>query len=616
MADGWPAAGVRPSRRRVSLAIGLSLATLLAAGCATIPAAGPAGHTAVPAQPQGSGAGCCELIVEPPQPGWTPEQMVSNFLLASASFAHGHAIARTYLTPAASRSWRPRPPVTILAQTPRVYQQPGRLSGPDNRTSVVVNWQELATLNSSGQYIPASSGGAAGQQVFTLISVKGQWRIDGLPSTGDGQVSHELLLPSDLFRLVYTPRNLYFYAQPDELLVPDPVFVPVQSNDLVSTLVTDLIPNPNGWLQDAAVTAFPPGARLRSVQVLPAPPGGKTAIVDIGLPARTPRSTVQAMAAQLVWTLTSPTYSPALIQAIKLEINGRLVPGPAGVIQGLNDYWRYVPHGRRYEDLYYVSTGGSVRMFGRLAHSIPVPGEAGTGRLPLNGIAVSADGQYLAGVAGPSNTVYTSDLAAAAKAHAPASAWNLHSRLTGAVFGTPSWDSGDDLWVAGRAHRSTGVWVIPPATGQAVRVSLPTGMGPVTGLKVAPDGVRVALIVGQGAAAHLLLGAVVRTGKSVWIIHTVPLAPGLSGLSALTWYDEDHVLAITQSSSGARLWEVPVNGDLPTLMSGQPGMVSITAAGSLNPLYLGMSAGRLENSVGLGEPWRDIMAGRNAVYPG
>ena len=321
------------------------------------------------------------------------------------------------------------------------------------------------------------------------------------------------------------------------------------------------------------------------------------------------------MAAQLVWTLTSSTYSPALIQAVKLEINGHLVPGPAGVIQGLTDYWRYVPHGRRDEDLYYLSTDGSVRMFGRLAHSVPVPGEAGTGRLPLNEIAISPDGQYLAGIAGPSNTVYTSDLAAAAKTHAAASAGNLHSKLTGAGFAEPSWDSGDDLWVAGRVHRSPGVWVIPP-TGSAVRVSLPTGMGAVTGLKVAPDGVRVALIVGQGAAAHLLLGAIVRSGGSVSIVHTVPLAPGLSGLSALTWYDEDHVLAITQSPVGARLWQVPVNGDVPTLMSGQAGMVSITAAGSLNPLYLGMSVGRLENSVGLGEPWRDIMAGRDAAYPG
>lgn len=614
MADRWPGPKTRQARR-VLLTAGVLLAALLAAGCATIPSAGPVGYSGPSAPPGGVGA-CCGLIVEPPQPGWTPEQVVSNFLLASASFAHGHAVARQYLTPAASRLWQPRAAVTILAQTPQVYQQPGLQSGQDSRASVVVSWQELATLNGYGQYTPASPGEASRQQVFTLESVKGQWLIDGLPSTGNKKVSHELLLPSDLFHLVYAPRNLYFYAQPDQLLVPDPVFVPVASNNLVTTLVTGLLQNPNGWLQNVAVTAFPPGAKLTKVQVLPASPGGKSAIVDIRLPANTPRSTVQAMAAQLVWTLTSPSYGPALIQAVKLRINGHLMPGTAGGIQGLGDYWRYVPHGRHDAPLYYLSANGAVRMFGQQAHSVPVPGEAGTGRLPLNQIAISPDSRYLAGVAGPSSTVYTSDLAAAAKTHAAPPAGNLHSRLTGAGFAAPSWDVNDVLWVSGRVHGSPGVWVIPAAGGAAVRVSLPSRLGPVTGLKVAPDGVRVALIAGTGAAAHLLLGAVVGSSTSVSIIRPVPLAPGLSGVSALTWFDEDHVLAITQSPSGARLWEVPVNGDVPTLKPGQPGMVSITAAGPQNPLYLGTSIGRLENSVGLGEPWRDIMAGSDAAYPG
>jgi lipoprotein LpqB-like beta-propeller protein/sporulation and spore germination protein len=617
MDEGRLSQGARPVRGLAMLAATAVLAALLAAGCATIPSAGPVNSAPTPAPPGGGGSGCCELIVKGPQQGWNPEQVVSNFLLASSSFAHSHAIAREYLTPAASRLWQPRGAVTILAQTPRVYQQPGLQSGQDSRASVVVSWQELATLNANGQYIPASPGGAAQQQVFTLVSVKGQWFISGLPSTGSGKVSHELLLPSDLFRLVYAPRNLYFYAESDTLLVPDPVFVPVESNDLVTTLVTGLLQNPNGWLQNAATTAFPPGAKLAKVQVLPAPPGGKTAIVDIRLPAGTPRSTVQAMAAQLVWTLTSPTYSPALIQAVKLKINGQLwMPGRTGGIQGLADYSHYVPHGHRGEPLYYVSGGGVVRMLGKAAHSVTVPGEAGTGRIPLNKIAVSPDGRYLAGVAGPSTTVYTSDLAAAAKTHAAASAGNLHSRLTGAGFAAPSWDIDDDLWVAGQVHRSPGVWVIPGAGGAPEKVSLPAGLGVVTGLRIAPDGVRIALIVGKGTAARLLLGAIMRSDSSFTIIHTVTLAPGLLGPSALSWYDEDHVLAITQSPAGTQLWEVPVNGDEPTLKTGQPGMVSITAAGSQNPLYLGMSAGRLDNSITLDEPWRDILAGRDATYPG
>jgi hypothetical protein len=97
----------------------------------------------------------------------------------------------------------------------------------------------------------------------------------------------------------------------------------------------------------------------------------------------------------------------------------------------------------------------------------------------------------------------------------------------------------------------------------------------------------------------------------------VPLAPGLTGPpTALTWYNEDHLLAITQSANGTQLWEVPVNGDLPVRKSVQPGMASITAAGPQNALYAGVSGGRLDSSVALGEPFRDIIPGSAATYPG
>jgi hypothetical protein len=600
---------------RLPVVAGVVLAGLLATGCATIPDAGPVQSTPTPAPP-GGGFTSPGLVVEGPQAGWSPVQMVSGFLQASASFAHNHAVAREYLTAGASKRWQPGAQVTILAQSPSVQRQLGQLPGRTGHTNVVVSWQKIATLEGSGQYIPVG-GGAAEQQVFGLQSAGGQWRIDSLPTAGGQKVSTELLLPSVLFHLVYAPRDLYFYTQqPDQLLVPDPVFVPIESTDVVSYVLNGLKQNPNGWLQNAAFTAFPPGAQLRKVQVLPGVPGGKTAIVDIGLPRRTPRSAVQAMAAQIVWTLTGSSYSPALLQAVKIKVNGHLwAPGPGDAVLSQTDYARFVPRVPRDANLYYLGVGGAVRVFGRLAHSVPVPGEAGTGRIPLTQVAVSPDGRYLAGAAGPADTVYTGDLSAAAKLHASDEARNLHLRLTGTGFTGLSWDSSDRLWVAGRVHRSPGVWVIPP-TGAPVRVTMPAGLGPVTGLRVAPDGVRIALIVGQGFGARVVLGAIERTGTAVSIPQIVPLAPGLFEPSALTWYDQDHLLAITQQGTASQLWEVPVNGDAPVSKNSLPGMVSIAAAGGQNPLYLGMSAGRLENSVGLGEPWRDIAAGWDATYPG
>jgi Lipoprotein LpqB beta-propeller domain/Sporulation and spore germination len=624
MADRRHRADAGVARLRLTLLLGAILATLLATGCATIPSSSPVGSAPIPAPPAGGGVSGGGLIVEGPQRGWNPEQVVSGFLLASASFPHDHATAREYLTPSANRSWQPGAQVTILASTPSVYQQNGRLNGRGDRATVMVSWQELATLDASGQY--TARGGAA-RQTFALESVHGEWRIAGVPSTDGSKVSHELLLPAALFRLDYAPRNLYFYgqrggqlpaAQPDQFLVPAPVFVPLQSSDLVTTLVNDLRQDPTGWLENGAVTAFPAGSRLRKIQVLPGPPGDKTAIVDIGLPRGTPQSTVQAMAAQLVWTLTSPAYSPPLIQAVKLKINGRLwVPRSGDSVQSLAEYSRYIPPVSGPQNLYYVAANGAVRMFGQQAHSVAVPGQAGTGAIALNKIAVSVNGHYLAGVAGPATTVYTADLAAAAKEHAPAGVGQLHSRLTGTRFSTPSWDSAGDLWVAGRVQGQPGVWVIPAASrGKPIPVSLPIGVGPVTGLRVAPDGVRIAMIVGTGAGAHMMVGAITRSGGAVFITQAAPLAPGLSGTTALTWYDEDHLLAITQSANGTQLWEVPVNGDLPVRRSVQPGMASITAAGPQNALYTGVSGGRLDSSVTLGEPFRDITTGSAATYPG
>src|SRR6266487_2126697 len=196
MADARHRADSTPARTRATLLTGAILAALLTAGCATIPSSGPVESTPIPAPPGGGGG--ATVIVEPPQPGWTAEQVVSGFLLASSSFTHHHAVARQYLTPRASRLWQPGSEVKIPARTPTFSSLPKKLTGQSNQTSVEVSWQELATLNSSGQYQAAPRPGPTRRQVFTLVSVHGQWRISDL-HPGRGKVSHELLLPSVLF---------------------------------------------------------------------------------------------------------------------------------------------------------------------------------------------------------------------------------------------------------------------------------------------------------------------------------------------------------------------------------------------------------------------------------
>ena len=87
------------------------------------------------------------------------------------------------------------------------------------------------------------------------------------------------------------------------------------------------------------LSAFPPAAApRRPVQILP---GSKTAVVDLSLPkSATSPASLAGMASQLVWTLTSSSYGSASIQAVKLEVNGRVwtPPGASSAVLTRSDY--------------------------------------------------------------------------------------------------------------------------------------------------------------------------------------------------------------------------------------------------------------------------------------
>ena len=343
------------------LAAGLVVAAVVASGCSVLPSGGPQ-QASAPPPPAGAGP-CCGLQVRPPQAGWKPAVVVKYFLLASAIGADHYAVARQYLTKPASNTWRPGTAVTILAGEPVVTQQgPGRVGGLPTENVVVASGQEQARLSSTGQYIQASGGVSAPSEEFVLQFVNGVYKISQLLSTSPGKVSSELLLTSDLFHLEYTPRNLYYYGGRNGDLLPYPVFVPVQGANPAVTLINDLISGPSGWLESAAGTAFPAGAHLvQPIQVFPGPSGGRTAIVNIAVPRHSPGLDVQAMAAQLVTTLTSAVYSTPLFRSVKLKINGRLWSPPhAGSTLSLSTYQPRIPHWAPREKAYYLSQSGSL----------------------------------------------------------------------------------------------------------------------------------------------------------------------------------------------------------------------------------------------------------------
>ena len=101
----------------------------------------------------------------------------------------------------------------------------------------------------------------------------------------------------------------------------------------------------------------------------------------------------------------------------------------------------------------------------------------------------------------------------------------------------------------------------------------------VTALKVAPDGVRCAMLVSGGGGTQLMVAAIVRSGAQSSIGPALPISAQNGNFTALTWYDADHVIALSHSSGGPVLDEIAMNGETLVPVTAEAGTVSIAADG-------------------------------------
>jgi len=593
-----PGMASRPSRPRPAAAAAAFVVVLAAAGCAAVPTSGPvqvaAGQGALSQQQVYS-----QPIPEGPGRGWTPKEIVAGFLAACASFAHNHGVAREYLDSTALENWKPGWAVTVESGLTTVAVTfPKQLTGqPNQLAKVKANGLPVATLNGSGQYLPSSS---AQPFNYSLVKVNGQWRIDSLPRS-------QLLLTENDFQRVYQPRDVYFLTQSGNRLVPDPVFVPQQATntELATGLVQALLQNPTGWLEDAATTGFPAHSyRIGQVRI-----NGPNATVDLGGKAVTAtHKQLRQMAAQLVWTLASGP-----IQSVQVQLNGRTVLG--GQDQLLSTYQGWVRGQSSGSSLYFLNDNRVVQDLAGAGQQGPgrveeVQGAAGANPPPLSSIAVSPDRRSVAGIAAKGGSFYIGGMA-----------HNAPLRELPTPTGTItslSWDAQGDLWIAAGGA----VWVLPPgaSTPLAVPVSVVPG-GTVNDLRVAPDGVRAAMIVGNTdgkSRPQVQVASITRGGSSASIGPPLTLGSSIADPTALTWYGQDNLIVL--AGNPGQLYEVPLNGGQPApipVTGGNPVSVSATGPENLTPdIAVGLSNGTVmvsSNQSGF-EPTKAV--GWVPAYPG
>jgi hypothetical protein len=601
----------RGGRLRGVAAVAFVVALLaLLAGCISEPSGGPVISYSMTQGPGGQNQPLPQIIAQPPAAGWTPEQIVRGFLAASASFAGGQRIAREYLTTKENRAWTPNWSARVYRSGPNVGEAAFTGTGSGRVATVTVGGSVQAFLSGTGGYVApsasATGGAPGGQPTFRLQKVGNQWRISKAPPY--------LVLTSYSFQYDYQLRNLYFFDPTISYLVPDPVYVPLQATtaSLMDGLVYDLINPPGDWLSRGATsTSFP----RKTTTIGDVTLNGGTAAVNLG-GAITKGATdklLEQVSAQLLWTLIGSGGSGPAVQSVQLSVNGKPW-SPKGSdlnpVQQLRQS-KYTPaNGASSHQFYYVDSAGDLLS---RASSVGKPvkvAHIGTG---FTQIAVSPDKQYVAALK-KNGSLFTGRLGAPLV------------RRAGDGYTSLSWDPADDLW----ATTGDQIVMLSGAVSPSQQAGKPIGVsvvnsdgttqnvGPFTALRVAPDGVRVAIIVGGndldfGAFAPL---DNVRPGQAAVqiVLSQFYVSVPSATFTSLTWYGPDNVIALRDP--GPELTEYPVNGGSSTSIPAQTQMSWITASLG-NPLIASLPRGVMVADTSLSGSWTPVQGtGISAVYPG
>jgi len=297
-----------------------------------------------------------------------------------------------------------------------------------------------------------------------------------------------------------------------------------------------------------------------------------------------------------------------------LQLNGHTAMG--GQDQLLPAYQGWVQGQSSGSSLYFMNNVGVVQALTGAGQQGPgrvgdVPGSAGAANRPaLSSIAVSPDQRSVAGIADKGGSYYVGGMSRDAPLR--------HLSTPGGTITSLSWDAQGDLWITAGG----GVWVLPPraTTPEAVPANVPPG-ATVTDLRIAPDGVRAAMIVGSTdgkSRPQIEVAAVTRGGSSASMGESLTLGSNIADPAALTWYGQDNLVVL--AGNPGQIYEVPLNGEQPTqipVTGGSP--VSVSATGpesSTADIAVGLSNGTImvsSNQSGF-EPTKAV--GWVPAYPG
>lgn len=589
----------------------LGISAVLLVGCASMPDSGDMRD--VESTPRQDSK--VRVFALPPADDAEPQEIVQGFLEALTSDDLEYETARKYLTGKALKEWDPGESTTVLAEAPTPYT-PVTGEGPDtDEYRYELSGKNVARVDGQHAYRP-TSGEYRKTVHLTRVKDTKQWRIDQLPPG--------VVLGRSDFERNYKSINKYYFtsaAQSGEPgTVADPVYVRSQV-DPVTQVVRDLLKGPTRWLNPVARTSFPSGTALKKGTRALTPDDQNRLVVPLNKKAdRVSESRCEEMAAQLLFTLQD--YMPTGVDEVELQgsTGAQLCvfrEGQTGVVAA---------HGFGKSAAYEYFIDGDhklVRLSERDSLTTPtaVPGALGEGEKQLRSAAVSRGEDRAAGVSADGSDLYVTPLTAGGTLGDPvlhSSGATAKDRLT-----TPSWDGRGDLWVADRDPKNARLLVLADGMGEPLEVRTPNLDGRIEAVRVAADGVRVALILESKGKRALYIGRIERDADAesttVSIVELRSVTQDLEDVTAMSWAGDSQLVVVGREPGGVQQMRyVRVDGS-PTPGSGPSALTGVEEIAASEDESQPLVAHSADGIVRLspGAQWQTVVKeGLAPVYPG
>jgi hypothetical protein len=453
----------------------LGVLIVLVGGCSTLPVSGEVHTRAADSDETVNQA----LYFEPPGPNKddSQEAIVRGFLLAMQANPPNAAVARSFLSKRAKRTWQPNEG-TIVYDAATVDTEGGR---------VAARLRGAHRLSPNGVWL---DGTDASTLTFPLILVQedGEWRLDNPPDA--------LAVPASYFSSLFVGYDLFFFDRTGSVLVPTRVYIP-PGKQTATNLVRGLLAGPPPAQRDVAGSAFPPGLDL-DLAVVVSEAGTAEVPLEPAVLDLSPTE-LNRVVVQLAWTLRQVPG----ITRLKLTVDGAPVPLSDGRTDvSVSAGAEYDPLVSAQRELLAISDGRVVQDDGDSVQ--PVAGPFGQAGFALRSLTWSTRSHAIAAVSDNGRRVFV------APDRGGRSAAHVVTVLDGATNALrPAYDRFGNLWVVDAAKSGAVVHLLRGGRDRVLPVQGISGR-PVSAFTLTRDGTMLVAVLGTGSNPTIEVSNVVR----------------------------------------------------------------------------------------------------------